>query len=78
MYIWRMAKRKTSLDCVAKASMAKAGVDFREDFHALPSSQVNMLVAWAKETGYRKSKSAPGSRARMYFQKLARLNTCRR
>lgn len=44
-----------------------------EDFHVLPSSKVEGLVSAAAHFGYRKSRSAPGSRARMFHAYLQRL-----
>ena len=44
-----------------------------QDFHALRSEQVDAILAKAKEVGYRKSRSAPGSTARMFFQSLSRM-----
>lgn len=43
------------------------------DFHTLSSSQVDELLAEANKIGYRKSKSAPGSRGRMFYQYLQRV-----
>lgn len=43
------------------------------DFHTLSSSQVDELLAEANKVGYRKSKSAPGSRGRMFYQYLQRV-----
>lgn len=72
-----MSKRKKSLDCAARATISRElGVTFKEDFHALRRSAVDALVSWAKATGYRKSASAPGSRARMYYQLLQRTRSC--
>ena len=63
--------------CAAKEWLKAHGINFDQDFHALPSSKVSLIVDEAKATGYRKSKSAPGSRARMYFQYLSRKKGCR-
>ncbi len=57
----------------AKRRLEVAGVDFSKDFHALPSSQVDLVLDAARTAGYRKRKDAPGSTARMYFQRLSRL-----
>lgn len=54
----------------AKAILVADGVDFDRDFHALSSAHVAWIVDVAKLAGYRKSKNAPGSTARMYFQYL--------
>lgn len=58
--------------CTIKTALRSHGVDFGADFHALPRSQVDRVLDAAKLVKYRKSKTAPGSRARMYFQMLAR------
>ena len=55
-----------------KATLCAQGIDFSEDFHALPSSQVELLVEAAKACGYRKPSSASGSTARYFFQHLAK------
>lgn len=73
-----MARKKKMTHCDAKTMLQKQGIDFSEDFHALPSSQVSLIVDAARATGYRKSKSAPGSRGRMYFQLLKRQRGCAR
>lgn len=57
----------------AKQRLEAAGVDFSRDFHALPSSQVDLVLNASRAAGYRKRKDAPGSTARMYFQRLSRL-----
>ena len=49
-----------------------AGVDFRADFHALPSSAVAALLDAADRYGYRTPRNASGSRARCFFQFLTR------
>jgi hypothetical protein len=55
-----------------KATLCAQGIDFSEDFHALPSSQVELLVEASKACGYRKPSSASGSTARYFFQHLAK------
>ena len=57
----------------AKALLMADGMDFQEDFHALGSSAVQALADTAKLAGYRKSKSAPGSTVRMFYQYLSRV-----
>jgi hypothetical protein len=57
----------------AKRQLKADGVDFRQDFHALPSYEVQRLADFVKMTGYRKRKDAPGSTIRMYYQYLSRL-----
>lgn len=71
-------KRNRDLDCIAKRSLERDGVDFSGDFHALYSDQVAKLVGLAKAARYRKPKNASGSTGRMYFQRLARLKGCPR
>ena len=57
----------------AKAMLMADGMDFQQDFHALGSSAVQRLADVAKLAGYRKSKNAPGSTARMFYQYLSRV-----
>jgi hypothetical protein len=57
----------------AKQRLEAAGIDFSRDFHTLPSREVDLVLDAARTAGYRKSKGAPGSTARMYFQYLSRL-----
>jgi hypothetical protein len=57
----------------AKQRLEAAGIDFSRDFHTLPSREVDLVLGAAHTAGYRKSKGAPGSTARMYFQYLSRL-----
>ena len=45
-----------------------------DNFHILSSSEVDELVDLAKKNKYRKSKNAPGSTARMFFQYLEKLS----
>jgi hypothetical protein len=49
------------------------GLDIRQDFHALDSDAVDLLVTWAKATRYRKPKNANGSTARYFWTNLQRL-----
>ena len=65
-----MAKKASH--CEVKRELQQAGVDFSANFHALPSSTVGLIVDGAQRARYRKSKNAPGSRGRMYFQLLQR------
>lgn len=58
--------------CAAKTMLRARGVDLNADFHALSRSDVDTVLDVAKAAGYRKSKSAPGSRARMFFQYVSR------
>jgi hypothetical protein len=57
----------------AKAMLMADGMSFQEDFHALGSSAVQALADVTKLAGYRKSKNAPGSTARMFYQYLSRV-----
>lgn len=67
-----MAKKRLNHREV-KALLKLAGINFAKDFHELSSSDATLLAEYAKLAGYRKSKNAPGSTARMYFQLLERL-----
>ena len=67
------ARKKTLDPREAKRLLQSDGIDFSQDFHALPSYEVMRLADMAKMTGYRKRKDAPGSTARMYYQYLSRL-----
>ncbi len=49
-----------------------AGISLKEDFHSLRSEQVEVVLELAKRAGYRAPKNANGSRARYYFEALAR------
>ena len=49
-----------------------AGISLKDDFHTLRSSQVEVIVQLAKESGYRKPKNANGSTGRYYFAALQR------
>jgi hypothetical protein len=53
-----------------KRLAVKAGIDLHKDFFVLRGSEVGDLLAIARLKGYRKSKSAPGSTARMLFRYL--------
>lgn len=67
--------RKKPTHCEIKRELRDEGVDFREDFFALRGDTVGLIVNGAKRAGYRKSKNAPGSLGRMYFQ-LLRKKSC--
>ena len=67
------ARKKKISPEEAKRLIESDGIDFRRDFFQLSSSEVQRVLEVAKLAGYRKSKSAPGSTARMYFQYLSRL-----
>lgn len=68
-----MPKKKKLTPRQAKEMLIADGIDFRNDFHVLSSSAVSRIVDVAKAAGYRKSKNAPGSTARMYYQYLSRV-----
>ena len=67
------ARKKKISPAEAKQQLVADGVDFSQDFHALPSYELHRLADMAKLTGYRKRKDAPGSTARMFYQYLSRL-----
>lgn len=67
-----MARKKLTPE-QAKAMLMADGMDFTQDFHALGSVAVGRLAEVAKMAGYRKSKNAPGSTARMFYQYLSRV-----
>lgn len=67
------ARKKKISPQEAKQLIQLDGIDFRRDFHELSSSEVQRILEVARLAGYRKSKNAPGSTARMYFQYLNRL-----
>jgi hypothetical protein len=54
-----------------------AGIDPRADFHALSSSQVEVILEQARYSGYRKPKNANGSRARYFFYAVQRKTSTR-
>lgn len=56
----------------ARSLLGRAGVDVGEDFFVLSGSQVERLLQLAKEQNYKKSRSAPGSTARMFHEYLQR------
>jgi ribosomal protein L12E/L44/L45/RPP1/RPP2 len=45
-----------------------------KDFFELSGSEVDDVLAFAKKNKYRKSKNAPGSTARMYYDYLTKLS----
>lgn len=58
----------------AKRLLESEGIDFSRDYYAgVSTSQSSRIAEVAKMAGYRKSKNAPGSTGRMYFQYLSRL-----
>ena len=67
------ARKKKISPHEAKQLIRSDGIDFSRDFFQLSSSEVQRVLEVAKLAGYRKSKNAPGSTARMYYQYLRRL-----
>ncbi len=68
-----MARKKKRMPvCEAQRLLVARGVDLSEDYHALRSRDVDIVLDVAKAAGYRKSKGAPGSKARMFFAHLQR------
>jgi hypothetical protein len=68
------ARKKKLSHHEAKRLLESEGINFSGDYHANVSmSQGSHIAEIAKQAGYRKSKNAPGSTARMYFQYLSRL-----
>lgn len=66
-----MRRRKLSA-CAARSRLKAEGLDLSDEFHALRRSEVDVVVDVARAAGYRKSKNAPGSRARMFYQYMQR------
>ena len=64
-----MAKLSRGTACAVLASL---GIQRGEDFHALSNSKIIDLATAAKSSGYRKPKSANGSRARYFHARLQR------
>lgn len=62
----------------AKALLIADGVDFSQDFHSQDRYVVGRLEELAKAAGYRKSKKAPGSTVRMFYQYLSRVEPVER
>lgn len=57
----------------AKINLIEAGIDFNEDFHALPSSKVDLIVEAAKACKYRLPAHANGSTGRYFFYSLSKV-----
>jgi len=72
-----MARKKKMSICDAQAELRARGVDMTQSYHALGRDDVDTIVEVAKLTGYRKSKNAPGSKARMFFE-YAKRKRCRK
>lgn len=56
----------------AREILERYKIPLGADFHALPPSSVVLLWEYAKLRGYRKSRNAPGSTARMFHAYLQR------
>jgi hypothetical protein len=70
----RHARKKKLTAHEAKQLLESEGIDFSKDYHAsVTTSEGSRIAEVAKMAGYKKSKNAPGSTARMYFQYLSRL-----
>jgi hypothetical protein len=64
--------------CESRKLLQARGVDLDKDFFQLHSSDVGIVLDVAKAAGYRKSKNAPGSKARMFYAHLQRrARSCR-
>jgi hypothetical protein len=68
-----MTKKVTMTRGDARVLLRKVGIDVNgRDYHQLRSSEVEQVLAVAKLYRYRKSKNAPGSTARMFYEYLRR------
>lgn len=67
-----MLKEPTQKDLIVEHLTDHHGIDFSADFHTLGSAKVEALLTWAGHYGYREPKHASGSRARYFFQMLAK------
>ncbi len=65
--------RKTMDTGTARHFLALANVERGANFHTLNSSKVVRLLEFADEYGYRKPKSANGSRGRYWHEYLQRV-----
>lgn len=72
-----MARRKMTR-AQARQLLSDSGVSLDWDYHHLSSRAVDKVLAVAKLYGYRKSPTASGSKARMFFQLLQREPGARR
>lgn len=62
----------------ARQQLKNHGVPLGQDFHQLDSETVQGVIDAADAHRYRKSKNAPGSRARMFYEYANRQATPRR
>lgn len=56
----------------AAENLQNAGIDLFEDFHALPSAKVDVILSFADLAKYKKPANANGSRARYFFNAAKR------
>lgn len=64
-----MKQDREQLGTLARGVLSACSVPRGANFHTLPASTVESLLAWADHYRYRKPKSANGSRGR-YFHDL--------
>ena len=68
------ARKKKLTHEEAKRLLESEGIDFSRDYYESVSTSDSARIAEvSKRTGYRKSKNAPGSTGRMYYEYLSRL-----
>jgi hypothetical protein len=68
------ARKKKLTPQEAKRLLESEGINFARGYYeSVSMSDANRIAEVARAAGYRKSKSAPGSTARMYYQYLSRL-----
>jgi hypothetical protein len=68
------ARKKKLTPHDAKRLLESEGIDFSRGYYeSISMSESNRIAEVAKMAGYRKSKNAPGSTGRMYYQYLSRL-----
>jgi hypothetical protein len=70
----RHARKKKLTAHDAKRLLESEGIDFSKGYYeSVSMSDGNRIAEVAKMAGYKKSKNAPGSTGRMYYQYLSRL-----
>lgn len=76
---WLLAKANKAVSGIgatqweyAKWELDRAGIDLNQDFFVLGSWDVSKVVEIMKRAGYRPSKNAPGSPARMFWYAMQR------
>lgn len=52
----------------ARQQLSNHGVPLNQDYHTLDIDTVERIIVAADKHGYRKSKNANGSRARMFYE----------